>query len=60
MFFWFIASANTGNKTKSPAAHSKKRSRTQATDDDIWDHVTKKWEGQDKVAKVLTKFNIRY
>ncbi|XP_031575224.1 uncharacterized protein LOC116308861 [Actinia tenebrosa] len=54
------ASADTGNKTKGPTAHSKKRSRTQTTNDDIWDHVTKKWEGQDKVAKVLTKFNVRY
>ncbi|EDO32167.1 predicted protein [Nematostella vectensis] len=46
-------------RSKRAAGRSKKRSRTH-TDEDVWDHVVEKWKGQDKVVKVLKKFNVRY
>ncbi|KAK3743862.1 hypothetical protein QZH41_005253 [Actinostola sp. cb2023] len=56
----FSKGSSAVGKPRGTVTQKKKRQRRSGNDDDIWDHVLHKWQSQDKVAKLLKKFNVKY
>ncbi|XP_067051847.1 uncharacterized protein [Acropora muricata] len=57
-----VFKGETANRRRRPQTADpkiKKRSKS-SVQGDIWEKVGEKWKGQDKVTKLLKKFNVRY
>lgn len=57
-----VFKGETANRRRRPQTANpkiKKRSKS-CVQGDIWEKVGEKWKGQDKVMKLLKKFNVRY
>lgn len=57
-----VFKGETANRRRRPQTADpkiKKRSKS-CVQGDIWEKVGEKWKGQDKVMKLLKKFNVRY
>lgn len=57
-----VFKGETANRRRRPQTanpKTKKRSKS-CVQGDIWEKVGEKWKGQDKVMKLLKKFNVRY